>query len=315
MFEPQEFVGEKIEELKSMIKGNAIIACSGGVDSTAAAVLVSRAIGDRLLTIYVDTGMMREGETETVRSMLSRLGVNFKIVDASGEFFSALRDVIDPEKKRKIIGERFIRVFEREAREYKAKYLVQGTIAPDWIESGDNVRDMIKSHHNVGGLPSDIELTLVEPMRDLYKDEVRKLARHLGVEVSERQPFPGPALAIRIIGPVTPESVDIVRKAGSIVEEELELAAKSGKMELPWQYFAVLLPVQSVGVQGDNRVYGKTIAIRAVQSIDGMSAAYSKVPHEVLERISVRITNEMKKNVNRVVYDITNKPPATIEWE
>jgi GMP synthase (glutamine-hydrolysing) len=315
MFEPQEFVEEKIAELRSTIKGNAIIACSGGVDSTAAAVLVSQAIGERLLTIYVDTGMMREGETEIVRSMLSRLGVNFKVVDASGEFFSALRDVIDPEKKRKIIGERFIRVFEREAREYKAKYLVQGTIAPDWIESGDNVRDMIKSHHNVGGLPSDIELTLVEPMRDLYKDEVRKLARHLGVEVSERQPFPGPALAIRIIGPVTPESVDIVRKAGSIVEEELERAAKNKKMELPWQYFAVLLPVQSVGVQGDNRVYGKTIAIRAVQSIDGMSAAYSKVPHEVLERISVRITNEMKKNVNRVVYDITNKPPATIEWE
>ncbi len=315
MFEPQEFVDEKIEELKSTIKGNAIIACSGGVDSTAAAVLVSRAIGERLLTIYVDTGMMREGETETVRSMLSRLGVNFKVVDASGEFFSALRDVIDPEKKRKIIGERFIRVFEREAREYKAEFLVQGTIAPDWIESGDNVRDMIKSHHNVGGLPSDIKLKLVEPMRDLYKDEVRKLARHLGVEVSERQPFPGPALAIRIVGPVTPENVDIVRKACSIVEEELESAAKKGKMELPWQYFAVLLPVQSVGVQGDNRVYGKTIAIRAVQSIDGMSAAYSKVPHEVLERISVRITNEMKKSVNRVVYDITNKPPATIEWE
>ncbi len=315
MFEPQEFVDEKIAELRSTIKGNAIIACSGGVDSTAAAVLVSRAIGDRLLTIYVDTGMMREGETETVRGMLSRLGINFKVVDASGEFFSALRDLIEPEQKRKIIGERFIRVFEREAREYKAEYLVQGTIAPDWIESGDNVRDTIKSHHNVGGLPADIKLKLVEPMRDLYKDEVRKLARHLGVEVSERQPFPGPALAIRIIGPVTPEDVDIVRKAGSIVEEELESAAKKGKMELPWQYFAVLLPVQSVGVQGDNRVYGKTIAIRAVQSIDGMSAAYSKVPHEVLERISVRITNEMKKNVNRVVYDITNKPPATIEWE
>ncbi len=315
MFEPQEFVDEKIAELKSTIKGNAIIACSGGVDSTAAAVLVSRAIGDRLLTIYVDTGMMREGETETVRSMLSRLGVNFKIVDASGEFFSALRDVIEPEKKRKIIGERFIRVFEREAREFKAGYLIQGTIAPDWIESGDNVRDTIKSHHNVGGLPSDIELKLVEPMRDLYKDEVRKLARHLGIEVSERQPFPGPALAIRIIGPVTPENVDIVRKACAIVEEELESAAKKGRMELPWQYFAVLLPVQSVGVHGDNRVYGKTIAIRAVQSIDGMSAAYSKVPHEILEIISVRITNEMKKNVNRVVYDITNKPPATIEWE
>ncbi len=315
MFDPQEFVEEKITELRSTIKGNAIIACSGGVDSTAAAVLVSRAIGDRLLTIYVDTGMMREGETETVRNMLSRLGVNFKIVDASGEFFSALRDVIEPETKRKIIGERFIRVFEREAREFKAEFLVQGTIAPDWIESGDNVRDTIKSHHNVGGLPSDIKLKLVEPMRDLYKDEVRKLARHLGVEVSERQPFPGPALAIRIIGPVTSEYVDIVRKASAIVEEELEKAAKQGKMELPWQYFAVLLPVQSVGVQGDNRVYGKTIAIRAVQSIDGMSAAYSKVPHEVLERISVRITNEMKKNVNRVVYDITNKPPATIEWE
>jgi len=315
MFEPQEFVDEKIEELKSTIIGNAIIACSGGVDSTAAAVLVSRAIGERLLTIYVDTGMMREGETETVRIMLSRLGVNFKVVDASGEFFSALRDVIDPETKRKIIGERFIRVFEREAREFKAKFLIQGTIAPDWIESGDNVRDTIKSHHNVGGLPLDIELKLVEPMRDLYKDEVRKLARHLGVEVSERQPFPGPALAIRIIGPVTSENVDIVRKACSIVEEELESAAKKGKMELPWQYFAVLLPVQSVGTHGDNRVYGKTIAIRAVQSIDGMSAAYSKVPHEVLERISVRITNEMKKSVNRVVYDITNKPPATIEWE
>jgi GMP synthase (glutamine-hydrolysing) len=315
MFEPQEFVDEKIAELRSTIKGNAIIACSGGVDSTAAAVLVSRAIGDRLLTIYVDTGMMREGETETVRSMLSRLGVNFKVVDASGEFFSALRDVIDPEKKRKIIGERFIRVFEREAREFKSQFLIQGTIAPDWIESGDNVRDTIKSHHNVGGLPSDIQLTLVEPMRDLYKDEVRKLARHLGIEVSERQPFPGPALAIRIIGPVTPESVDIVRKACSIVEEELERAAKNKKMELPWQYFAVLLPVQSVGTHGDNRVYGKTIAIRAVQSIDGMSAAYSKVPHEILEIISVRITNEMKKNVNRVVYDITNKPPATIEWE
>ena len=314
MFEPQEFVDEKIAELRSTIKGNAIIACSGGVDSTAAAVLVSRAIGNRLLTIYVDTGMMREGETETVRSMLSRLGVNFKVVDAGGEFFSALRDVVEPEKKRKIIGERFIRVFEREAREFKAEFLVQGTIAPDWIESGDNVRYTIKSHHNVGGLPSDIGVKLVEPMRDLYKDEVRKLARHLGVEVSERQPFPGPALAIRIIGPVTPESVDIVRKACAIVEEELERAAKKG-MELPWQYFAVLLPVQSVGVQGDNRVYGKTIAIRAVQSIDGMSAAYSKVPHEVLERISVRITNEMKKNVNRVVYDITNKPPATIEWE
>jgi len=315
MFDPEEFVEETIADLRKTIKGKAIIACSGGVDSTAAAVLVSRAIGDQLLTVYVDTGMMREGETVMVDSMLSRLKVNHKIVDASDEFFDALKGVIEPESKRKIIGEKFIRVFEREAKHFHAEYLVQGTIAPDWIESGDDTRDTIKSHHNVGGLPKDIKLRLVEPLRDLYKDEVRKLARYLGVEVSERQPFPGPALAIRIMGPVTREDADIVREACAIVEEELEKAAAQGSMELPWQYFAVLLPVQSVGVHGDNRVYGKTIAIRAVQSIDGMSAAYSKVPHEVLEHISVRITNEMKRNVNRVVYDITNKPPATIEWE
>jgi len=315
MFDPEEFVEETIADLRKTIKGKAIIACSGGVDSTAAAVLVSRAIGDQLLTVYVDTGMMREGETVMVDMMLSRLKVNHKIVDASDEFFDALKGVIEPESKRKIIGEKFIRVFEREAKHFHAEYLVQGTIAPDWIESGDDTRDTIKSHHNVGGLPKDIKLRLVEPLRDLYKDEVRKLARYLGVEVSERQPFPGPALAIRIMGPVTREDADIVREACAIVEEELEKAAAQGSMELPWQYFAVLLPVQSVGVHGDNRVYGKTIAIRAVQSIDGMSAAYSKVPHEVLEHISVRITNEMKRNVNRVVYDITNKPPATIEWE
>jgi GMP synthase (glutamine-hydrolysing) len=315
MFDPVEFVEETIADLRKTIKGKAIIACSGGVDSTAAAVLVSRAIGDQLLTVYVDTGMMRKGETAMVDKMLSRLKVNHKIVNASDEFFDALKGIIEPESKRKIIGERFIRVFEREAKHFHAEYLVQGTIAPDWIESGDETRDTIKSHHNVGGLPKDITLRLVEPLRDLYKDEVRKLARHLGVEVSERQPFPGPALAIRIMGPVTREDADIVREACAIVEEELEKAAARGSMELPWQYFAVLLPVQSVGVHGDNRVYGKTIAIRAVQSIDGMSAAYSKVPHEVLELISVRITNEMKRNVNRVVYDITNKPPATIEWE
>ncbi|MDD1746331.1 MAG: glutamine-hydrolyzing GMP synthase [Methanomassiliicoccales archaeon] len=315
MFDPEEFVEEAIADLRKTIKGKAIIACSGGVDSTAAAVLASRAIGDQLLTVYVDTGLMRKGETAIVDQMLSRLKVNHKIVDASDEFFDALKGVIEPESKRKIIGEKFIRVFEREAKHFHAEYLVQGTIAPDWIESGDDTRDTIKSHHNVGGLPKDIKLRLVEPLRDLYKDEVRKLARHLGVEVSERQPFPGPALAIRIMGPVTREDADIVREACAIVEEELEKAAAKGRMELPWQYFAVLLPVQSVGVHGDNRVYGKTIAIRAVQSIDGMSAAYSKVPHEVLEHISVRITNEMKRNVNRVVYDITNKPPATIEWE
>jgi GMP synthase (glutamine-hydrolysing) len=247
--------------------------------------------------------------------MFDSLGINYRLIDASDEFFDALKGVTDPETKRKKIGEKFIRVFERTAKEYGAEYLVQGTIAPDWIESGDGVRDVIKSHHNVGGLPKDFNMTLVEPMRDLYKDEVRKVARYLNVEVAERQPFPGPALAIRVLGEPTREAVNIVREACAIVEEEIEKAAKEGKMALPWQYFAVLLPCQSVGVQGDNRAYGRTIAVRSVESIDGMSASYSKIPHEVLEHISVRITNEMKSDVNRVVYDITHKPPATVEWE
>jgi GMP synthase (glutamine-hydrolysing) len=315
MFNAERFVNEQIEEMRSRIKGKAIIACSGGVDSTVAAVLASRAIGDRLLTVYVNNGFMRKGETEAVGKMFDTLGVNYRLVDASEEFFAAMKGVTDPERKRKIIGERFIRVFERTAKEFGATYLVQGTIAPDWIESGDGVRDVIKSHHNVGGLPKDMNMELVEPLRDLYKDEVRVVARYLNVQVAERQPFPGPALAIRVLGEVTPESVEIVREACAIVEEEIELASAAGKMTRPWQYFAVLLPCQSVGVQGDNRAYGRTIAVRAVESIDGMSAAYSRIPHEVLERISVRITNEMKKDVNRVVYDITNKPPATVEWE
>ncbi|HRR66102.1 MAG TPA: glutamine-hydrolyzing GMP synthase [Methanomassiliicoccales archaeon] len=315
MFDPRAFVEEKVNELRRTITGKAIIACSGGVDSTVAAVLVDRAIGERLRAVYVDTGLMRKGETEEVRRMFDRLGVHYRIVDASGEFFAALKGQVDPERKRKAIGERFIRVFEREAREFGAEYLVQGTIAPDWIESGDGVRDTIKSHHNVGGLPKDMALRLVEPLWDLYKDEVRAVARFLGVEVSERQPFPGPALAIRVIGEANPESVGVVREACAIVEEELEAAARNGSMVRPWQYFAVLLPVQSVGVQGDRRAYGRTIAIRAVESVDAMTAAFSRVPYDVLERISLRITNELKANVNRVVYDITNKPPATIEWE
>jgi GMP synthase (glutamine-hydrolysing) len=315
MFDLKEFTDEKIEELKTSIKGKAIIACSGGVDSTVAAVLVSRAIGDRLLTIYVNNGFMRKGETEQVDKMFSKLNINYRLIDASDEFFDALKGITEPERKRKIIGERFIRVFEREAKAYMADYLVQGTIAPDWIESGDNLRDTIKSHHNVGGLPADMKLTLIEPLRDLYKDEVRKLARYLEIEVSERQPFPGPALAIRVIGEPTKENVEVVREACAIVEEELEVAAAKKIMTLPWQYFAVLLPVQSVGVHGDRRAYGRTIAVRAVESIDGMSATYSRIPHEILEKISTRITNEMKTEVVRVVFDITNKPPATIEWE
>jgi GMP synthase (glutamine-hydrolysing) len=315
MFNAERFIDEQIKKIRQDVKGKAIIAASGGVDSTVCAALVGKAIGERLLAIYVDTGFMRKGETESVDKMLRRLGVNHRVVDASDEYFDALKGVTEPEQKRMIIGEKFIRIFEREAKEFGAEFLVQGTIAPDWIESGGGLRDTIKSHHNVGGLPKDMSLKLVEPLRDLYKDEVRKVGRALKIEVAEKQPFPGPALAIRVMGEPTRESVAIVRDACAIVEEEIEIAASKGKMKLPWQYFAVLLPVKSVGVQGDIRAYGLTIAVRAVDSVDAMTAVYSKMPHDVLEKISGRITNEMKSKVNRVVYDITNKPPATIEWE
>ncbi len=315
MFNPEKFIEEEVKRLQEQVKGGAIIAASGGVDSTVCAALVSRAIGSRLLAVYVDTGFMRKGETEAADRMLARLGVNHRVVDASDEYFEALKGVTDPERKRKIIGEKFIRVFEREAKKSGAEYLVQGTIAPDWIESGGGLRDVIKSHHNVGGLPAEMGLRLVEPLRELYKDEVRKLARALKIEVAEKQPFPGPALAIRVMGEATREAVEIVREACAIVEEEIERAAGAGKMKLPWQYFAVLLPVKSVGVHGDIRAYGYTIGVRAVDSVDAMTAVYSKIPHEVLEVISSRITNVMKAKVNRVVYDITDKPPATIEWE
>lgn len=315
MFDPKDFIEEKIHEIKENIKGKAIIAFSGGVDSSTAAVLTHKAICKNLISVYVDTGYMRKNETQNVKKMLDNLELNYRIIDASYEFYNSLEGIIDPEIKRKIIGEKFIRVFERIAREENAKFLVQGTIAPDWIESGGGLRDTIKSHHNVGALPKEMDLKVVEPLRDLYKDEVRKLARFLGLEVSERQPFPGPGLAIRIIGEATKERTEIVREACSIAEEEIEKAAEAGKMEIPWQYFAVLLPSKSVGVHGDVRAYGYTIVIRAVQSIDAMTAAYSKIPNIVLEKISIKITNSMKDKVNRVVYDITNKPPGTIEWE
>ena len=300
LFKPDKFVDEQVSLVSEKIKGKAIIACSGGVDSMVAAVIVSKAIGDRLLAVYVDTGLMRKGETEEVRDMLSEMGLNFRIVDASKEYFDSLKGVTEPEEKRKIIGEKFIRVFEREAKEFGAQYLVQGTIAPDWIESGDGVRDTIKSHHNVGGLPKDMGMELCEPLRDLYKDEVRAVARYLGIRASERQPFPGPALAVRCLGEVTPENVEIVREACFIVEDEIKKAVEKGKMEMPWQYFAVLLPSKSVGVQGDRRAYGRTIVIRSVESFDAMTAEYSRIPMDVLDSMSRRITN---------------KPPATIEWE
>ena len=315
LFKADKFVDEQVKIVSEKIKGKAIIACSGGVDSMVAAVIVSKAIGDRLLAVYVDTGLMRKGETDEVRDMLSEMGLNFRIVDASKEYFDSLKGVTEPEEKRKIIGEKFIRVFEREAKEFGAEYLVQGTIAPDWIESGDGVRDTIKSHHNVGGLPKDMGMQLCEPLRDLYKDEVRAVARYLGIRASERQPFPGPALAVRCLGEVTPENVEIVREACFIVEDEIKKAVEAGKMEMPWQYFAVLLPSKSVGVQGDRRAYGRTIVIRSVESFDAMTAEYSRIPMDVLDKMSRRITNTMKDQVNRVVYDITNKPPATIEWE
>ncbi len=314
MFDAARFIEETIERSKASIEGKAVAATSGGVDSTVATVILSRAMGDNLLSIYVDTGLMRKGEKEYVDKTLASLEVNYEIIDARDEFFDALKGVIDPEEKRKVIGRTFIEIFERKAKEFGADYLVQGTIAPDWIESGGDLRDTIKSHHNVGALPDEMKLELIEPLRDLYKDEVRKVARELGVSVSERQPFPGPALAIRILGEVTPEAAETARDACAIVEEEIERSAEMEGVELPWQYFAGLLPIRSVGVRGDIRAYGFTVFIRAVQSVDGMTASYSKLPHDVLDRISIRITNELPQ-VNRVVYDITNKPPGTIEWE
>ena len=314
-FTPEKFTEEAVVGLKTQLTDKAIIAASGGVDSTIAAVLAARAVGDNLLAIYVNTGYMRLNESQFVSSMLEELGVQHKVVDASKRFYEGLQGVIDPEEKRKIIGELFIRVFEEEARKYGGKFLVQGTIAPDWIESGGGIRDTIKSHHNVGGLPDDIEMELCEPIRELYKDEVRTLAEFLEVSVAHRQPFPGPGLAVRVMGEATPERTEIVRQACHIVENELESAASEGKMKLPWQYFAVLLPVKTVGVQGDVRAYGNTVAVRAVQSYDAMTAQALDIPYPVLKKISERITRELKSDVNRVVYDITDKPPGTIEWE
>jgi GMP synthase (glutamine-hydrolysing) len=311
VFDVSVFVKEQIAAVSSKVKGKAIIACSGGVDSMVCAVIAGRAIGDRLLAVYVDTGLMRKGETEEVRSMLTELKVNFRVVDASDDFFAHLKGVTDPEKKRKAVGERFIRCFEKEAKEFGAEYLVQGTIAPDVIESEDGT----KSHHNVGGLPKEMDLKLVEPVITLYKEEVRQVARYLGVRVSERQPFPGPGLSVRCLGEVTPESIGIVREACHIVEDEIQKAAKAGEMQIPWQYFAALMPVRSVGLHDGKRAYGRTIAVRAVLTKDAMTAKCADIPFVVLRRISSRITDTMGDRVNRVVYDITDKPPATIEWE
>ena len=315
ILDSQVLVDEAIEALQSKIDDTAIIACSGGIDSSVAAVLAHRAVGSLLHCVYVDTGFMRKGETDEVREMFEDMGITLQVVDASDRFFSNLEGVMDPEEKRKVIGEQFIRVFEEEQEKCGAKVLVQGTIAPDWIESGGGQRDVIKSHHNVGGLPEDVDLVIVEPLREFYKDEVRQIARQLGIRSSERQPFPGPGLAVRVLGQLTRSRVEACREACHIVETRLREASENGLCDLPWQYFAALLPVRSVGVHGDTRVHGETVVVRAVTSLDGMSARYSEIPHDVLTLISTEITNSLKGQVNRVVYDITHKPPGTIEWE
>jgi len=316
---------QRLAALRKQLRGigGCLAAVSGGVDSTTAAVLVHRAIGDRLIPIFVDTGLMRLGEGDRVRRALEGLGLKVHCVEASERFFAALRGVTDPEEKRRRIGRAFIEVFEEEARRLAREHergcgpieaLVQGTIYSDVIESaGARGARRIKSHHNVGGLPERLNLKLIEPLRDLFKDEVRALARRLGLpdEIIREQPFPGPGLAVRILGEVTPERARRLQQADAIFREEVEWAGLAPKL---WQYFAVLLPHRSVAILGDERGYGEVVALRAVHSVDGMTAAWFPLPYELLERVASRITSEVP-GVTRVVYDITSKPPGTIEWE
>ncbi|MDO8503660.1 MAG: glutamine-hydrolyzing GMP synthase [bacterium] len=304
-----------INDIKDSIgDGRAICALSGGVDSSVAALLVHKAIGKNLTAIYVDSGLMREGETESLQKTFKmHYEMNLRIVKAQALFLKRLRGVSDPEKKRGIIGKTFIDVFEKEAGKTGARFLVQGTIYPDVIESAGTLHSKkIKTHHNVAGLPKKMNLALIEPLRTFYKDEVRRIGKILGLpkEITQRQPFPGPGLAVRIIGPVDTQNISIVRRADKIVQEETE---KSGIDNL-WQIFAVYTGIKTTGVRGDNRAYGETIAVRAVRAKDAMTARWAHLPESLLDKISTRIVNEIKE-VNRVVYDITNKPPATIEWE
>ena len=315
MIDPASFVARAVPRLREEVPGRAIIAASGGIDSTTAALLTEQALGERARAVFVDTGFLRQGELERVSEFFRASGLRFDVAPAADRFFATLEGVTDPEEKRHRIGEAFVRVFEVEADKFGADRLVQGTIAPDWIESGGALRDTIKTHHNVGGLPADLRLKLVEPLRDLYKDEVRALARYLKVPEAERQPFPGPGLAVRVVGPVTRERVRRARVANAIVEEEVERAVAAGTIPRPWQYFAVLLPVRSVGVLGDNRVHGEAVSVRVVESVDAMTATAMAVPRSVLSRIAERVTRELPREVVRVLYDVTDKPPATIEWE
>ena len=324
---PAHFIETAVARIREQVgpTGHAICGLSGGVDSSVAAVLVARAIGDRLTCIFVNNGVLRKDEFAKVqKTMRDGLGLNVVAADSSARFLDKLAGVTDPEKKRKVIGNEFIAVFDDEAKKiFEAEksageeiaWLVQGTLYPDVIESASvhGPSHVIKSHHNVGGLPEDMKLKLIEPLRDLFKDEVRRIGRDLGMpdEIIERQPFPGPGLAVRILGEVTPERVAILQEADAICVDEIR---KAGLYRKVWQSFAVLLPVKTVGVMGDQRTYAYTCAIRAVESEDGMTADWAALPYEVLRSISSRIVSEVR-GINRVVYDITSKPPGTIEWE